>query len=55
VSLDRDAERTRLEEVAADRWYERGANGAMIRYCAALFERHCAEGAASSSARRRGS
>lgn len=40
MSLDRDAERTRLEEVAADRWYERGANGAMIRYCASLFERH---------------
>jgi 2-polyprenyl-3-methyl-5-hydroxy-6-metoxy-1,4-benzoquinol methylase len=40
VSLDHDAERARLEQVAADRWYERGANGAMIRYCATLFARH---------------
>jgi 2-polyprenyl-3-methyl-5-hydroxy-6-metoxy-1,4-benzoquinol methylase len=40
VSLDHDAERARLEKVAADRWYERGANGAMIRYCASLFARH---------------
>jgi 2-polyprenyl-3-methyl-5-hydroxy-6-metoxy-1,4-benzoquinol methylase len=40
VSLNEQAEQARLETVAADSWYDRGANAAMIRYTAEVFGRH---------------
>jgi 2-polyprenyl-3-methyl-5-hydroxy-6-metoxy-1,4-benzoquinol methylase len=40
VSLNEETERARLDTVAADSWYDRGANAAMIRYTAEVFGRH---------------
>lgn len=34
-----DAELARLEAIAADSWYDRGANAASIRYRAEVFSR----------------
>lgn len=38
--LDRDAERRRLEAVAADSWYEHWVNAAGIRYGGRIFDRY---------------
>jgi 2-polyprenyl-3-methyl-5-hydroxy-6-metoxy-1,4-benzoquinol methylase len=44
MSLNEQAERARLETVASDSWYDRGANAAMIRYTAEVFGRHWRSG-----------
>lgn len=40
MSINEQTEQARLETVAADSWYDRGANAAMIRYTADVFGRH---------------
>ena len=40
MSVNEQAERARLDTIASDSWYSRGANAATIRYSAKLFDRH---------------
>jgi 2-polyprenyl-3-methyl-5-hydroxy-6-metoxy-1,4-benzoquinol methylase len=40
VMLDKNLEDRRLEAIAADSWYARGANGAGVRYLATILERY---------------
>jgi 2-polyprenyl-3-methyl-5-hydroxy-6-metoxy-1,4-benzoquinol methylase len=40
VTLDKKLEDKRLEAIAADSWYARGANGASVRYLATILERY---------------
>ena len=40
MSLNEQAERARLETIASDSWYAKGANAATIRYSANVFSRY---------------
>jgi len=40
VSLDRDAERLRLEQISLDSWYAQGPSGIAVTYCTKVFARH---------------